>query len=338
MGKQSNLQLKSDPVFADWSGERGTVSTGQTLILSLLWTRVIWLGFDTAGAAITQRKCMRDRDVQDMFGRMAGQREQTWGEQCMDWWAVRYETGKVWMLTEGWGLHAEEQLMQEQWGWEQRRLCLFWWPQECFQASGSVCIPWLPPKPQGARARCSLVNTAAYKYLHPPLGSGFCGKEIQEYGLADKHSTHQPAPSKWQSLSLMAHIARRNKEEGFAQHLSCRFCWYRETVNMFLAGFKGERETLNLVCYYCLWQGFIHEKKHKKLFLQAKGASELVLFVQCPWSDRIIVGSISHVQTALLSTDQRLPQLLPSAFLTQVTLESGLAFCLLFSPLVKGPQ
>lgn len=45
MGKQSNLQLKSDPLFADWSGERGTVSTGQTLILSVPWTVRYLAGF-----------------------------------------------------------------------------------------------------------------------------------------------------------------------------------------------------------------------------------------------------------------------------------------------------
>lgn len=38
------------------------------------------------------------------------------------------------------------------------------------------------------------MNTVTYKYIHPPLGSGFRGKEIQECGLADKYCTHSPGP------------------------------------------------------------------------------------------------------------------------------------------------
>jgi len=70
----------------------------------------------------------------------------------------------------------------------------------------------------------------AYKYIHPALHSGFCGKEIQEYGLADEHSTHRPGPQPAPSASVPAPvvcIGKRNKEEGFAQSLGCRPGWYR---------------------------------------------------------------------------------------------------------------
>lgn len=81
------------------------------------------------------------------------------------------------------------------------RLRLFWWPWECFQVSGSVCIPWPHPKPQEARAGCS------------PLHSGFCVKEIREYGLADKNSTHQPGPQPTPSASVPASDGTHRQEE-----------------------------------------------------------------------------------------------------------------------------
>lgn len=87
----------------------------------------------------------------------------------------------------------------------------------------------------------------AYKYIRLPLHSGFCGKEIQKYGLVDKHSIHQPGPQPAPNASVPASDGtHRQEEQRMALHKAWAAGqggkgWICGSMNMFLAGFKGER-------------------------------------------------------------------------------------------------
>lgn len=176
--------------------------------------------------------------------------------------------------------------MAEQWEQAWGGLCLGWW------GHGKCGVGWLTQE-------CGL--QAELQLWTPLLHSGSCGQKIPECGLADKQSTPQTGPPSAGVPAPMGHTGKRNKEDHFAQSLGCRSGWPRTVCGQVSAWLsRWEVEALNLICYWCLWQGFIPENCLKMSFLKHR---ELVIFSQCLWSDGISNLHIALGASVFLNTN-----------------------------------